>query len=330
MSVPPHQERQRLPIIRAIFDGYGRPNGFYPEPFWNAENVPPGAVEIPYLAYLEFLHFAGQRRWNGTDIVPLTFTPASESSQTPELPPEIPAVAKRLSDESQQLHRAIAAAIVAWAGLENALAYLLDCFVSSQAGNGLGLLVYYTPSATETRMAIVQNTIGFVCSAGAASHGQDRDVYDRLQKISDALFSRISSAKKSRNAIVHGNIATISVGDRQVVRLTKPIFDMTPQNRDHRRMIENLEKQISGDTRLQNPGMGANEVNNAATNYSELTRLCGLLRWPFIVIQINDAEPPSLHDTLRELESCLAIVHNPPKGAQIDPERQAPLPPSPE
>ena len=40
------------PIVRAVFDKEGRPQGFYPEPIWTADKVPPDAIEIPYIAYL--------------------------------------------------------------------------------------------------------------------------------------------------------------------------------------------------------------------------------------------------------------------------------------
>src|ERR1700733_9948396 len=119
MPTPPY------PVVRAVFDEDGRPTAFYPEPAWTADKVPPEAVEIPYLGYLELLEFQGRRRWDGSAVVACDPQQAGGAA----IPPEMLAVMERLGKESNRMHAAIVSVVLSWAGLENALAGLLGGIV---------------------------------------------------------------------------------------------------------------------------------------------------------------------------------------------------------
>lgn len=294
------------PIVRAVFDEEGRPHGFYPEPMWTADKAPSTAIEIPIAAYIEFLEFQGRRRWDGTKIIPCEPAPGRPA-------PEMHAIMAKLEGETKAMHEAIVFAVTSWAGVENSLAHLMDALIPA---SGIGMAIYYTPTGTETRINIVNTCVLHICSQIA--------IGSRIAPLWRRLHKRISSAKNTRNSIVHGNVVTHNINNKQSVRLTRPIFDLSPGNKDKEAAMENARKQMAGDARLQFLGRSANDVRIAAQNFGELSELCRMLRWPFLITRTPEPWPPSLHETLQQLEARLLIPHDPPTDDQTHPERPPP------
>lgn len=304
-----------LPTVRAVFGKDGLPTGFYLEGINRPEQVPKDAVEIPYIAYLEFLQFQGQRAWDGKAITPYDPS-ASANLSRPPLPPEMVEEFKRTAEETVKMREAIVSVVTVWAGLENTLAHLLD----SMLGSGLGMALYYTPTATETRLNLVDTAIVHTCNT--SSYGK------RTLELWKQILKRVSSAKNARNSIIHGNIVSHKVNNKAQVRLTRPMFDLSQNNKDMKTLLANVIKQIAGDTRQQYPGMSVSDVANSADNMSELAELIRIVRWPITVIRLSVNElPQSFHDTILQLEGRLRMPADPPIDALTPLEASDPLEP---
>jgi hypothetical protein len=102
------------------------------------------------------------------------------------------------------------------------------------------------------------------------------------------------------------------------------MFDFSPGNKDMKVMIENARKQMTGDTRLQFPGRSVNDVQIAAKNFGEIAELCRMFRWPLMAIRTPEPWPPSLHETLQQLEVRLKIERHSPIDDQTPPTHQPP------
>jgi hypothetical protein len=148
------------PIVRAVFDDDGKPQGLYPEPIWAPDKAPPSAIEIPFAAYLEFLEFQGVRRWDGEKIIPCTPAGPISIVESP-LSEEMRSSVVKVMEETAGMHEAIVSAVLCWAGVENSLAHLLDALIPE---SGMGMAIYYTPTATETRINIVNTSVLHICS----------------------------------------------------------------------------------------------------------------------------------------------------------------------
>lgn len=277
------------PTIYAVFDENGCPQGLYPEPIYTRETAPPEAIEIPYLAYLEFLEFQGIRRWNGTAVEP--YTPSSSLPLSAEIEAELDVQLR----EHIAIRNGIVHAVIAWSNLENQLAMLLGSIVNQQGGS-LGIALYYSPSATETRLGLVNDALVMTCAMHEGG--------ERVIAIWERINRAINRCKRTRNIIVHGNITTIGTGKKNIIRLTQPFMNTGPRNLDYERLVQNARKMQAGDSRLQMPGMSSHDISNSAKNFGELTILCDKLRHVMIYLQTEGASEP-FHNRLTALEADL-------------------------
>lgn len=277
--------------IFAVFDDRGLPQGFYTDEV-HGDRIPTGAVEISQDDWMEFLDYQGQRRWEDGKVVEHV-----PDAQPVAPPPEMVATMQAIGREHAATREGIAAAVMAWSGLENGLALLLGGIVD-QGGGSLGMTIYFVPSATETRIAIVQEALAHFLAAhpdGAA-----------VQPLLKRLMDRIARCKKTRNSIVHGNVVTVAERGRQRVRLTAPIFDLGTGNRDAERMRRNAEMLMAGDTRTQLPGISASDVQQAAENFGRLTMATNALRLVVSQMRRTSPDPAAFQRKLTALEAALS------------------------
>lgn len=274
--------------VFAVFNEIGTPIGFYPGDVWP---IPPeGAIEISIDDWREFLDYQGQRRWDGHQVVEYTPPPASDPSLPP--PPEI----ADLVQENQAMNEAIVAAVRAWAGLENSLAYLLGTIIT-QGGGSLGMAIYYSPDSTETRLGIVNEAAVHFC----ASHPDG----DPVKPLWIQLYKRIKKSKSTRNKIVHGNVVTHARRNgKNYIRLTAPIFNFTSKNKDMAHLIKQVEAMARGEI-SQLPGMSANDVMDAAANFSDLAQMVGDLRLVLSHMQRVVPQPEAFQKKIQTLETHL-------------------------
>jgi hypothetical protein len=276
--------------IFATLNEDGTPSGFYPSDV--CPTPPAGAVEISPDDWREFLDYQGYRRWDGHRVVEFTPPPAAPTPPPPWI--------VKLAQESQAMNEAIVSAVRAWAGLENALAYLLGTIIT-QGGGSLGMAIYYRPSATETRIAIVDEAIIHFC----AVHSDGASVKVLWTK----LHARIGNSKSTRNKIIHGNVVTHGTAKgRNHIRLTAPIFDASSKNRD---LVQSIETARHGGSRAQLPGMSVNDVRNSARNFSELGQMVAELRLIMSHMQRVVPEPASFQKKFQTLADHLKTTDHP-------------------
>ena len=195
------------------------------------------------------------------------------------------------------MNEAILGAIRAWAGLENAMASLMGTIIT-QSGGSLGMAIYYRPGSTEIRLGIVDEAVLHFC----ANHNDGGFVKPLWEK----LLKRINRCKLTRNKIVHGDVSTIGMaGKGNHIRLMAPIFNFASNNRDRVQMIKNAEAMARGDSRLQVPGMSANDVKNAGANFFELGQMVNELRLVLRQMQRMKPQPEAFQKKLQRLSTHL-------------------------
>jgi hypothetical protein len=130
---------------------------------------------------------------------------------------------EQLGRDYQEMREGILAVVWNWSGMENDLAWMLGAMLAGDvplAGDPrskYGMIVYFTPSGTETRINIVNNI--------AQKHFTIQRLW-RCLPIWNDILKRIQDVKKDRNHIVHGNVSTVTRGDNAPqCRLSLPIFD---------------------------------------------------------------------------------------------------------
>jgi hypothetical protein len=288
--------------IFALFDEDGRPKGFYPNDVWPSR--PQDAVEISPDDWREFCDYQGKRRWDGSKVVEYIPPPAPPIGQ--QSPDRVMSETMlELAKETAAMNEAIVSAVRAWADLENSLAYLLGTIIT-QGGGSLGMAIYHTPSATETRIAIVDEALTHFLS----SH-PNGDVVEPYRAI---LMKRIGRCKGTRNKIIHGNVVTVAMGGRkQRTRLMAQIFNMASSNNDRARMIANASAQRRGDSRSQLVGMSTHDVQQAANNFGRLSAAANALRLVISHMQRVTPSPEAFRKKVLELSAHLPIDDDPPK-----------------
>ena len=195
------------------------------------------------------------------------------------------------------MNEAILAAIRAWAGLENAMAYLLGTIIT-EGGGSLGMAIYYRPGSTEIRIGIVDEAVLHFC----ASHNGG----DSVRPLWEKLLKRVNRCKLTRNKIVHGDVSTVGMAGRgNRIRLMAPIFNFASNNRDRAQMIKNAKAMARGDSRVQLPGMSANDVKNASVNFSELAQMVSELRLVLSHMQRVNPRPEAFQKKLQKLSMHL-------------------------
>jgi hypothetical protein len=274
--------------IYALFDEEGRPKGFYPT---DIHPTPPlGAVEISVDDWQEFLDYQGVRRWDGFKVVE-----CPQQAGLP-IPPEMIPILENIKNETIEMNNAICGVIRAWSSLENAAAHLMGSIVN-QGGGSLGMALYFTPSATETRFQLLNESI--VQFAKQDSRGEI------VIGLWDRLFKRMRENKLMRNKVAHGDIVTVNQGDRHYVRLTNGIFDFSSSNKDQQRMIKNAINTITKSGAPQLPGMSHSDVSKAADMIVLTQNGCNKMRLVINHMQRTAPDPAAFDKKIQELERCL-------------------------
>jgi hypothetical protein len=201
------------------------------------------------------------------------------------------------------MRTAIAAALQDWAELENEFARVLH-YLLEHSDPELGLVIYYVPSNTETRIAIVdavlQEKVHRFCPYA-----------DEIIRCWGKFLEQVNRSKKTRNKIAHGNaiLVTQTNSGKTQARLVPPLLD--PINR---------RKTWKGD---QFPGMATHDVAAAARKIVEHRKT---LRMIFDLIKLVRSTPfdwRASQEKLRELEKRLNLAPA-QSGDRIPPAHEAP------
>jgi hypothetical protein len=171
---------------------------------------------------------------------------------------------ERPHSEQTRMHNAIVSVGISWAGLENTLARLFGAIIR----DNIGMALYYTPSATETRIILVNTAIYF--------RNPHTAYWSTIQPIWDKPREMINKSKSARNEIIHGNVSTYTgMNDKSVIRSTRPIFDFRLTNPELSGMIEGIKI-----GKIQYPGKSPHDVEMAAAKIANLADLTRLFHWP--------------------------------------------------
>jgi len=148
---------------------------------------------------------------------------------------------------AQQMYDAVTKSYICWGRLENSMAGLLEWLIGYSSDN-VGLHVYFAPSNTETRFAIVD--------AAARAKWKNYKAHDLFSEWQDIKIS-IDRAKLSRNRIAHGQIdvrSRMSKGkSKWQARLTASSWDIGRTHAEHKPR--------------QWPGMSVHDVTSAADRF---------------------------------------------------------------
>ena len=219
----------------------------------------------------------------------------------PETPEEIQ---KRLAAENAKMREAIFEAGQAWASLENHMALVLTAvlnIVREQHSNA-SLAIYFAPSNSETRFAIVD--AAFTCLSFPPV-----ETHDRVMACWARFMSKAHSARGVRNKIVHGEVQNLPspTSGRPQVRLTGQIFDLK------------RNEFVAAYASKQLPGMSRNDVKQNADKLWTLIKCCGEFE---ALIAAQRAHDPTLPEILARLEVRLPIADT----QKADPNSSIPQP----
>ena len=181
----------------------------------------------------------------------------------PETPEEIQ---KRLAAENAKMREAIFEAGQAWASLENHMALVLTAvlnIVREQHSNA-SLAIYFAPSNSETRFAIVD--AAFTCLSFPPV-----ETHDRVMACWARFMSKAHSARGVRNKIVHGEVQNLPspTSGRPQVRLTGQIFDLK------------RNEFVAAYASKQLPGMSRNDVKQNADKLWTANQVLRGVRGPY-------------------------------------------------
>jgi hypothetical protein len=209
------------------------------------------------------------------------------------LPPEALA-------ELERMRTCLGRAIEIWAELENGLADFLSYLIDANKRE-LGLVIYYSPSNMETRIAILDAV--FIQVVPSLSLG------DHILKCWIKFLRLVGKAKTTRNKMIHGNIRAYGGLDSRPVkaRLVPPTLDPTRWKQE---VMPNH----------QYPGMSIHDVTAAGNNFQALRDTLYLM---VAAIREVRKEPYDWHtwlDKVRTLEANLRIEGGLPPAGPIPPE----------
>jgi hypothetical protein len=178
-----------------------------------------------------------------------------------------------------------------WATLEDnlfSLFLVLTGLSGDQAWDERAGIIFYTPSNTETRIALVDNLVSYHCEMRKLSPPAD-EIDDRLLKNWHSIKGKIDRLKNTRNAIVHGSVGSVGSATKSTSRLT-PAFG------DTLRFPRTVPKGSF-------PGLGSNEIKTHSqavwTANNRVAQLTGAFR---LRMQLpHHADPLGVIRTLLEM-----------------------------
>jgi hypothetical protein len=224
---------------------------------------------------------------------------SNESSELFKAILGLPGVRQAFTDQAQ-LQRSTVDMVLHWVMVEHHLADLLSAAID-RPGEHIGHVIYSAPSATETRIDIVDAAMVQLAFEG------------RISKLTLAVWSRIEcklgQLKKVRNRVVHGQIVGVSRSGKSYGRLVDPVFD-------HIRSRSNR-------TEGQLPGMSATDVRqsvNAISKYNSIImKIVEAVR-----LERNEPTNGIWQEKVRELATELKIEFDSDTGDPIPKARKAP------
>lgn len=185
---------------------------------------------------------------------------------------------QRLEREALALKGAVADAIFAWAGIEEALCSLLNDILAIR-DRAYGPAIYYVPTAAEIRIAIVDSAVRHWLVGG-------RPYDDLIAGAWQKIALQLNSCRKVRNKIAHGEMQRWAVHNKRQVRLTGSIFT-TEYNPG------------------QFPGMSTNDVKQAARKFTFYTDAIRRLAYCIQVSQATPLDTGALHEAVARLREHL-------------------------
>lgn len=194
-----------------------------------------------------------------------------------------------------RLKKATVDVVIHWAAIEHNLAEVLSALLDRK-DVALGGVIYFAPSATETRIAIV--------NAAMRQFWFNRRGEELVMPIWAKIQNKLGKLKRVRNDVVHGIIAGVTMNGKHYARLTPHFGDALRSRRQS----------------MQLPGMGASDVeasiksmNHYNTVIFELSKILRELR--------TNPQHGAWLDKLRELALSLQI-ELPPEVAPTHPSSQ--------
>jgi hypothetical protein len=163
---------------------------------------------------------------------------------------KLDAMMKRLAAENKAIISSIGEVTRVWASLEMGLFQLFSVVAGmsgDQAWDECAGVIFYTPSNTETRVALVDNLVAYRCELRKFPAPAD-EIDSRLSALWSNIKGKIDRLKNTRNAIVHGTVGSGGSADKSFVKLM-PAFGDT------------LRFYGAVTTQQRIPGLGSNEIN---------------------------------------------------------------------
>lgn len=195
-----------------------------------------------------------------------------------------------LIEEYKRMRAGLSATVETWSQLENSLSRVLAAAMNTPFDQ-MPFAIYYAPSNTESRLAIVDNAVYHI----PLLHGE----IPQAKACWDKLFSKINNAKSTRNKIIHGQIVTANIGGGNHCRLTGAMFDFSKRN-----------KTAEAFANKQLPGMSAHDVERAAALFARRSNQCSKLAAIFKAMINQPDEPQAWRKTLAALEADLNLTLN--------------------
>jgi hypothetical protein len=164
--------------------------------------------------------------------------------------PKLDVAMKRLAAENNAIISSIGEVTRVWATLEMGLFQLFSVLTGlsgDKAWDECAGVIFYTPSNTETRVALVDNLVAYRCELQKFPTPAD-EIDGRLSALWNNIKGKIDRLKNTRNAIVHGTVGSGGTADKSFVKLM-PAFGDTLRFYGAVTAQRNI------------PGLGSNEIN---------------------------------------------------------------------
>jgi hypothetical protein len=159
--------------------------------------------------------------------------------------------AMRIAAEQAAIISGIGKVTTAWATLEMNLFCLFSVLTGlseDQAWDECAGVIFYTPTNTETRIALVDNLVDYRCRLRKLPPPAAHLIDERLSTLWSKVKDKIDGLKSTRNAIIHGTVASVGTATKSSVKVM-PAFADTLR----------LHKAAAAQGNI--PGLGSNELN---------------------------------------------------------------------